>query len=78
MNLVHCCRCGRLYEEGEGIGIVMEDHLPEKTGFIGGICGCGLIGPRRDGVDETIKQLPEYRKGMWYVDWIAKRIKSKC
>ena len=77
MNLVHCCRCGRLYEDEEQIGIMFESHLPEGHGFIGGICGCGLFGPRRDGVDETIKQLPEYRKGMWYVDWIEKRRISK-
>ena len=44
--------------------------------FIGGVCGCGILGPRRDGVDDSVKrgfEKPNYMKG-WYVDWITERL----
>lgn len=75
IRLVHCCRCGMLYEEEEQIGMVMEVHLPERTGFIGGICGCGDFGERRDGRVfgvKRFKEKPNFNNG-WYADWIADR-----
>lgn len=64
MTLVHCARCGFLYESGDSIGVVMELH--KSGGFVGDIC-YKCYGSDYNPVKGW--------SNMWYVDWIAKRQK---
>lgn len=64
MTLVHCVRCGFLYENGQEIAAFMELH--KDMSFVGGVC------------HKCFDSSYNPRKGwsnMWYVDWIAKRQK---
>ena len=61
MVLVHCPRCGILYESGDSIGVVME--INRNGGFVGEICSNCL---------DLNSNLKRGYQG-WYVDWIAKR-----
>lgn len=65
MSLVHCERCGLLYDDGDTVGTVSEISFPSGKGWIGGICskcfGHGDPNPTRSW------------KKMWYIDWISAR-----
>ena len=60
MTLVHCVRCGFLYEDGREIAMVVDSH----SFFVGGVC--------HKCFDSSYNPVKGW-SNMWYIDWITKR-----
>lgn len=83
MSLVHCERCGWLYETGQDSGIAVGSGWPpasqSKFKFIGPVCThCLDLIHMAGRLNKNLKHNPKraWKRG-WYIDWIAKRQRNR-